>query len=242
MKLIALGSVHGNLHALEACLRDADASGYDIMVHTGDLAGCGPSPDACIAALRHRNVWGPRGPWDAALGAGDEEAPPVAGGPEAQRRADACYAWTRRSLSDASRRALASLPFEIRRTVGRLDAAVYHASPVELRTPLLPGSPEPRFRAEGTASGATLIVLGAAPVSFHRLVDGRHFVNVSSLGLPLEDDGATGYAVVQVDSGVAVTFRRVPYDAEGAARAAIELGLPAPRPANVARTAVPVPQ
>ncbi len=227
MKLIALGSVHGNLHALEACLRDADASGYDLMVHTGDLAGCGPQPDECIALLRHRNVIGPRGPWDAALAAGDDEAPWVPGGAGAQRLAASCYQWTRRAISAASRRLLASLPFEVGRMEGRFQLGVYHASPIDTRTVLMPGSPEARFREVGDASASSVIVLGGAPMFFHRLAGGRHFINTASVGMPADGGGMTGYAIAQIDTGVAVTFRRLAYDAQGAARVAMERGLPA---------------
>ena len=226
MKLVVLGSVHGNLHALTACLNAADAAGYDLMLHTGDLAGSGPHPNECIALLRRRNVLGPRGPWDAALAAGDEQPPWVPGGDEAQRVAGDCYQWTRRTLTEASRRFLAALPFEVRRDAGRMELAVYHASPVDLRTVLLPSAPEARFREQGQESGASVIVLGSAPMAYHRLAEGHHFINVPSLGMPADGQPGASYAVIHIDAGVAVSFRQVPYDAEAAARAASQRGLP----------------
>ena len=69
MKIIVFGDIHGNLPALEVALREARAEGYDRLLHTGDLAGFAPFPEATIDLIRTAGVTGVRGEVDDRLAA-----------------------------------------------------------------------------------------------------------------------------------------------------------------------------
>src|SRR5579862_5218226 len=48
MRYLVLTDIHANLEALDACLADADARGYDRSLVLGDLVGYGGDPNAVI--------------------------------------------------------------------------------------------------------------------------------------------------------------------------------------------------
>jgi diadenosine tetraphosphatase ApaH/serine/threonine PP2A family protein phosphatase len=48
MRYVVLTDIHANLEALDACLADAGARGYDRTLVLGDLVGYGPDPNAVI--------------------------------------------------------------------------------------------------------------------------------------------------------------------------------------------------
>jgi predicted phosphodiesterase len=48
MRYLVLTDIHANLEALEACLADAQARGYDATLVLGDLVGYGPDPNVVV--------------------------------------------------------------------------------------------------------------------------------------------------------------------------------------------------
>ena len=57
MQVAILSDIHGNRHAFEAVLADAEAAGADEMWCLGDLVGYGAEPDACVElARRHAAI------------------------------------------------------------------------------------------------------------------------------------------------------------------------------------------
>jgi len=52
MRCLVLSDIHSNLAAFEAVLKDAQASGHDIVWCLGDVVGYGPDPNECIELLR----------------------------------------------------------------------------------------------------------------------------------------------------------------------------------------------
>lgn len=221
MKAILLGSIQGNLPALEACLEQAEKEGYDAIAHTGDVVGPGPFPGECVEYLRQRNVRGVRGRWEEALALGGDAAAAEAMGMTAWE--GAALRWTMRRLDARARIHLASLPFELRLSLSGRWMAIYHSGPVSLRDRLLPSMPLEAFAQAGLASGAGIVGLGSGPEPFDRQVDGRLIVMAPAAGA---GGTHTGYAVVISEGAVRAEFRRIPYDADRAARAAAERGFP----------------
>ncbi len=221
MKAILLGLIQGNLPALEACFEQAEKEGYDAIVHTGDVAGPGPFPGECAEYLRQRNIRGVRGRWEEALSLGGDAAAAQAMGMTAWE--GAALQWTMRRLDAGARIHLASLPFDMRVNLGGRWLAVYHAGPVSLRDLWLPSMPPEAFAQAGQASGADIVGLGRGPEPFERQVDGRLIAMAPALGA---GGTHTGYAVVISERTVRAEFRRIPYDADRAARAAAERGFP----------------
>src|SRR5581483_5633728 len=52
MRFLVLSDIHGNLEALEACLADAGAHGYNQVLVLGDLVGYGADANAVVDRIR----------------------------------------------------------------------------------------------------------------------------------------------------------------------------------------------
>ena len=226
MKIIVLGDIHGNLPALEACFQQAEKEGYDWLVHTGDVVGYGPFPDECVHFIHQRNIPGVQGNFDSGVASDADQSGAFEDDPKNRELADETMRWTRQRMDLWTRRWLDGLPFEVRRDAGRTRLAVFHASPVDLSSGLREDLPEPAWKEYGEASNADVIILGHTHRPFHRTFGGRHFINAGSVGLPRDGNPQTGYAVIDIDGNMAVSFRRFPYDIDRAVSAVGERGLP----------------
>jgi putative phosphoesterase len=212
MKIIALGDVHGNLPALEVALREARAEGYDLICHTGDLVGFAPFPEETVASVRAAKIAGVRGNVDEAIAEGAESFGRYATESAGQTFEDRAYAWTLEHTERTTRSFLGNLPFEMRLEIGARRAVLVHATPIDLYTPLWEETGEERFREMGDAAEADIIIFGHTHLPYHRVVDGRHFINAGSVGYPQDGDPRTGYAVIKTNGNVEVQWRRFPYD------------------------------
>jgi predicted phosphodiesterase len=226
MKIIVLGDIHGNLPALEACFQQAETEGYDWLVHTGDVVGYGPFPDECVHFIHQRNIPGVQGNFDSGVASDADQSGAFEDDPKNRELADETMRWTRERMDLWTRRWLDGLPFELRRDAGRMRLAVFHASPIDLSSGLREDLPEPAWQEYGEASNADVIILGHTHRPFHRTFGGRHFVNAGSVGLPRDGNPQTGYAVIDIDGKMEVSFRRFPYDLDKAVSAVGERGLP----------------
>jgi predicted phosphodiesterase len=206
--LALLYDVHGNLPALEAVLADADEAGADRFVLGGDYALFGAWPKETVERLRGLDATWIRGNverWAAdpdAEDVADPMRPAVARGRELQ--------------GEALVAELAALPEQL-----VLDGVRYcHASPVsdmrgfspsldESDQELLAGVPEQR------------VVFGHTHIQFSRTTDdGVELVNPGSVGIPLDGDQRSAYALVADDR--TIEMRRVAYDFQASADAVRE--------------------
>jgi predicted phosphodiesterase len=107
MKFAIITDIHSNLEALTSVFERIDAERVDEVICLGDLVGYHANPNECVKMIRERGVRCITGNHDRAA-AGLKE--PVYFG-EAARRA---ILWTRRELTEDSRRFLKALPvFEV---------------------------------------------------------------------------------------------------------------------------------
>ncbi len=79
----------------------------------------------------------------------------------------------------------------------------------------------------GEVAGADIVIFGHTHRPFHRAVDGRHFINVGSVGYPQDGDSRTGYTVVRADGNVEVRYERYPYDLKRLLKSAASRRFPA---------------
>ena len=225
MKIIVLGDIHGNLPALEVALREARAEGYDLLVHTGDLVGFAPFPAETIALIRAQKIAGVRGNLDESVAEGLPEFGP-SDDPATREFEEKAYAWTLEHMDRMDRRFLGNLPFDERMEIGRRRAVLHHATPIDAYTCLWEGLDEAYFREMGDASHADIIIFGHTHRPYHRVVDGRHFVNAGSVGYPQDGDPRTGYTVIKANGNVEIAYRRFPYDIKRLRQAAVSRGFP----------------
>lgn len=233
MRNLIVSDVHSNLEGLLAVIAHAESGGViDAVWCTGDIVGYGAEPSEVIAELRGRDVLSVAGNHDyAAVGRiGFDEFNPVAA---------AAARWTRDALPipdrawlDALRETQITGDFTLvhgtlRRPVWEyLDSEVVATTQFDLQqTPYsIVGHSHLQFWCEeregewptfNMARDGDRITLGVQ----------RLILNSGSTGQPRDGDPRAGY-ILYDDADRSVTWHRVAYDAEAAARKIIAAGLP----------------
>jgi predicted phosphodiesterase len=221
-RLAALSDVHGNLLALEAILADIVTQGTpDAIWVLGDLAAFCPWPVETLARLREiPNVAFLQGNTDRYLVTGRRPAAavhsPEAWGAMATKLAerDANFRWTVERLSYADYEFLCDLPMRLEMDIpGYGMVMAVHANAENDETPLLPDTPDERMRTYFSSLGSRLVLYGHTHRPVDRRVNGMRIVNDGSVGLSLDGDPDSAYALLDFEDGDCdVAIRRVAYD------------------------------
>lgn len=238
MRYLVLTDIHANLEALDACLDDASARGYDESLILGDIVGYGPDPNAVIdrvQALKPLAIV--RGNHDkVALGMSQAE------GFHAAARAAAH--WMLESLTDENRAWLASLPMGP--LVLEHGVEICHGAPFDedayvfdeldarqafdrLREPLCFYG-HTHFAVAFRLTGELLEVVGPFPGqdSTLKIDDGaKYLVNPGSVGQPRDGDPRAAYAIYD-SAAQQVDLIRVAYPIEATQEKMRRAGLPEP--------------
>jgi len=230
-----LSDIHGNLEALNACLRHARDRGAESFVFLGDLVGYGADACAVVEVVARYAAEG-----SVVLKGNHDEAVEKSGGyfNDASR---AAIEWARQTLSQEQRRFLAKLPLVVRQ--GAICYA--HASAAAPERWDYIDSPAAAKRCADAADAAytfcghvhdQVLYFGSAqgrmsefrpfpgtaiPVRSHR----RWVAIVGSVGQPRDRNPAAAYMLFDPE-GQTLTFLRVAYDAAAAAAKIRRCGLP----------------
>jgi len=233
MHVAVLSDIHGNRHALDAVLADADDRGCEEIWCLGDVVGYGADPNGCCAAIR------------AAAGVclvGNHDLVAIGTLSSEQFSPDAAAAatWTAGELRAEHRAWLAGL----QPSGSAQGCALAHGSP---RHPIWEYVLSPRTAEESLEAFDEQVALvghshvalsfakaGRDPVELQQRQDGeeallgarRWIVNPGSVGQPRDEDPRAAWLELDPIEG-RVTWRRVRYDVDGAARAILDAGLPA---------------
>ena len=231
-----MSDIHGNREALAACLAHAGQSGVGRYVFLGDYAGYGADPGWVIDTVMARVADGAvavLGNHDAAVLTDNVDMNPVA--------AEAID-WTRGQLDARQREFLAGLPL----TVEEEDRLYVHSSGFEpARWHYVTELYGAARSLMATQAHATFCGHTHVPALFHMSVTGkfasfdpverveipltrqrRWLAVMGSVGQPRDRDPSACYAVLDDEHDV-LTYMRVPYDIESAARKIRAAGLPA---------------
>ena len=233
MRIAIVSDVHGNRHAFDAVLEEADAGGCDELWCLGDLVGYGAEPDACVERAQAHAAVCLAGNHDlAVLGALDLEE--FSGG------ARTAAEWTQRVIGERALEYLRTLvPSCEDEPVG-----LYHASPrdpiweyvlsplqaemcfdVQTHRVCLVGHTHVAlsfWRSEpGSATGQT-----RTDGEVVELVEGDWLLNPGSVGQPRDGDSRAAWLELDLDAWTA-TYRRAEYDVQAAAAAIHAAHLPA---------------
>ena len=231
-----MSDIHGNREALTACLEHAAQNGVGRYVFLGDYAGYGADPGWVIDTVMAEVERG------AVALLGNHDAAVLADDVAMNDAAAAAIAWTRTQLDDRQRAFIAGLP----PTVEDDDRLYVHASAFEpgawhYVTDLYSAAKSlMATQAHATFCGHTHV-----PALFHVSMTGkfasfdpvarveipltrqrRWLAVIGSVGQPRDRDPAACYAVLDDERDV-LSYVRVPYDIEGAARKIRAAGLPA---------------
>jgi diadenosine tetraphosphatase ApaH/serine/threonine PP2A family protein phosphatase len=233
--LAIFADIHANRQAFEACLEAAQARGAERMILLGDYVGYGADPewalDTVMGLVERGSV--------AVLGNHDEavSTPTITFNAAAQ----AAIEWTRGRLGVEQRRFLSELPL----TLQEDDRLYVHSEA---------SSPASWRYVQSTSDAARSIMATQLPVTFcghiHtpalysmsaagkmtsfvpasdvavQLLPGRRWLAVlGSVGQPRDGNPAASFAMLDTASRE-ITWCRVPYDVETAARRIRENGLP----------------
>ena len=231
MRIAVLSDIHGNLEALDAVLADADRVGAEAIYSLGDIVGYGPSPAACVEAVRRRAAVSLAGNHDAAVAG-------LTSLEEFNEFARWAVEWTVARLDAGQLEYLAGLPYTHRGG----DVLLAHASPVEPerwhyihgladvhegfaafaeRLCFVGHSHRPAIYAVGAGRSAARHGKRAA---FRSGV--RYLVNAGSVGQPRDRDPRSSYVMYDADGG-SVEIRRVPYPLERTQERMRAAGIPA---------------
>jgi diadenosine tetraphosphatase ApaH/serine/threonine PP2A family protein phosphatase len=235
VRLAIFADIHANRQAFDACLEAARAHGAERMVLLGDHVGYGADPEWSVDTVMELVDAG-------ALAVGGNHDQAVSDrsdtmNPEAQ----AAIEWTRGRLGIAQRRFLADLPLTLREdeclyvhaeasnpsrwryVQGTADAARSMIATTARLTFCGHIHQPALYSMSSTAKMTSFVPISGVPV---QLSKGRQWLVVlGSVGQPRDGNPAACFALFDTSS-CEITYCRVPYDVETAARRIRENGLP----------------
>jgi len=232
MQVAILSDIHGNRHAFEAVLADAESAGAEEMWCLGDLVGYGAEPDACVELARRHAAICLAGNHD--LGVTGE-----IGLDEFSTGAAIAARWTQETITAANLEFLSAL-----RPVGEEDSiGLYHASPRDPVWEYVLSALLAELCLDAQAQRVALIGHSHVALSFMRpegdvasgeprrdgdgldIAGGQWLLNPGSVGQPRDGDPRAAWMMLDVD-GLRAQWRRVDYDIAGAAAAIRAARLP----------------
>jgi diadenosine tetraphosphatase ApaH/serine/threonine PP2A family protein phosphatase len=235
MRYLVLTDIHANLEALEACLADARARGYDRTLVLGDLVGYGADPNAVIERVARLN------PHAIVRGNHDKVACGIEAADGFNTVARSAAHWTLDILTDEHRQWLAALP----RGPIQVDdlVEICHGSPFDEDAYIFDELDAARALKTSTrplclfghthypavfelANDGLDSVSTDAEESALPLVDGsKYLVNPGSVGQPRDGDPRAAYGIVD-ESARWVELFRVKYAVNEARTKIVKAGLP----------------
>jgi diadenosine tetraphosphatase ApaH/serine/threonine PP2A family protein phosphatase len=230
-----LSDIHGNIEALNACLKHATENGAERYAFLGDLVGYGADPEDVVAAVARRAEQGAI----AVKGNHDDAIEKRAGYMNDATKES--IDWTRNSLSTKCKSFLSSLPMLVRDgTMCFVHASA--ASPARwdyVDTPKAARRSAEEARTPYTFSGhlhdqmlyfqssqGKWSAFQPTPGSPVPIRSGRSWLAlVGSVGQPRDGNPAAAYALFE-SVREQITFHRIAYDHLAAARKIRRAGLP----------------
>lgn len=205
-----ISDIHGNLHALEAVLREYAQLGVVDLFVAGDLLLGGDQPLEVYRRLKKVGAQCIKGTSDHALCAADvSNVKPIAG-VEQQRLAR--FLKTREQLGQLVLRELSQLPDQLRVPLidGR-ELLLVHGSPQDLHEPMSHDLNDEEIEDLLGGDPADIIICGSSHVPFLRVVGETEICNVGSVGAAPEGAHAHYTIVSPRLDGATITQHSVSY-------------------------------
>ena len=236
MRYLILTDIHANLEALQACLIDATARGYDRVLVLGDLIGYGADPNAVVERVQQLK------PTAIVRGNHDKVALSIAEAEGFNLVARSAAQWTLDALTPEHRQWLIDLP-EGPIAVDEL-VEICHGSPYDedayifdeldalraMRASIRPLClfGHTHYPITFELSNGVLDTVGPATAGHSELElrDGaKYLLNPGSVGQPRDGDPRAAYAIVDT-AAKRVELIRLTYPVDVAQAKVIEAGLP----------------
>ncbi len=224
MKIAALGDIHGNHYALEACLEQIEKLHIQTIAFLGDYITDCPCPEKTIALLRQAQeryqtyfVRGNRE--DYMLSHHDD---PHDGWTYGSRYGSLLYTYERLTEEDLAW--FRSMPESMQVQIdGAESFEICHGSMKTNRYLLLPGSSEWETTPESMKTD--LLLCAHSHQSFIHEAHGKWIVNGGSVGVNVQDRTDADFAVIEYSENRWIPqLIRVPYDTDSAIKEFYESG------------------
>jgi putative phosphoesterase len=227
-RITIFGDIHGNLPALEAVLADIEARGLSPDYCLGDLVGYGTFPNEVTEIIRERDIPTIMGNYDQGVGNSSGDCGCAYTSKEAEALGKRSIAWTNQNTTEGNKLFLRKLPANIPLRLGGLRILLVHGSPRKINEYLFANRPDATLERLLDLADVDVLVCGHTHIPYHRVLpSGRHVVNAGSAGKPKDGNPKGCYIVLEAyNSDLAVTFNRVQYDVESAARAIEDSTMP----------------
>ena len=235
MRIALLSDIHANREALTACLAHAEQSGAGRYIFLGDYVGYGADPGWVVDRIM---AYVARG---ATALLGNHDAAVLSSSHGMNAVAAEAIAWTRTQLNDEQCDFLRALPVKLEEH-GRLFVHANPWAPTDWDYVTGPSTAGRALQATDarqtfcghvhrpalyhmTATGKVIEFTPVAGIDIP-LASSRHWLAVlGSVGQPRDHNPAASYALLD-DAHDVLTYMRVPYDVEAAARKVRAAGLP----------------
>jgi putative phosphoesterase len=219
--------IHGNLAALEAVLEWIDGEGVERIYCGGDLVGYGAFPNEVCALIEDRGIPTIYGNYDYAIARDLDDCGCAYINEHDRELGQQSVAWTLEHTNARAKDFMRELPFELRFRVGEIPVHLVHGSPRKVNEYLFDDKPASLYERLAAAEEDRALVFGHTHKPWVREYGGVLFVNCGSVGKPKDGDPRAGFVVLEDAGGqLDVTFQRIEYDTEAAARDVAAAGLP----------------
>ncbi|HEX2954856.1 MAG TPA: metallophosphoesterase family protein [Bacillota bacterium] len=217
MRFAAIGDIHSNFEALKSVLEDIKLRNVDFILNTGDMVGYAPFPNEVITLIRENHVLSIQGNYDKAIGSRELVCGCDYRDPKQLETAALSVKFTNRMISDENRSYLKNLPGNIRLSGGPKILAV-HGSPRRINEYLYEDSREVQEVTQELTED--LLICGHTHIPYYKVINGKHVINVGSVGRPKHGNPHGTYTVVEIiGKEIQVGIIEVPYDVEKTAQA-----------------------
>jgi putative phosphoesterase len=215
-KIAVLADVHGNLHALEAVIQDAERRGISVFLNAGDFLGFGAFPNEVVELLRAKNTVSIVGNYDLEVMKKNKEG-------KGQKKLALKFA--KKELAKSCENYLRSLPRSVRLDMAGKKLLMVHGSPDSIEEHIYPDTSEKRLKELARTANADVVIMGHTHLQMVREADGVSFINPGSVGRPDDGNPQTAYAVL-ISNLLSVELIRLDYDVDATADALRKKGLP----------------
>jgi predicted phosphodiesterase len=238
MRYLVVTDIHANLEALDACLRDGRARGFDQVLILGDVIGYGPDPNAVCDTLRALE------PAAIVRGNHDKVAMGLENAAGFHAAARNAAQWTIEALTRENRAWVAGLPkgpIAVDDVVAichgtAFDEDMYVFDELDAMRAIV-ASPRPvcffghthyAIAFELSPTGLTSILSGGSGDTTVTLADGvRYLINPGSVGQPRDGDPRAAYAIFDTATKQLGMYR-VEYPVSVTQEKMLAAGLPEP--------------
>ncbi|MHB8158377.1 MAG: metallophosphoesterase family protein [Desulfocucumaceae bacterium] len=228
MNVAFISDIHGNLHALEAVLKDAGDRGIGAVYCAGDLVGYGPRPNEVAELIKKRGIPTVMGNYDDTIGNRRLVCGCDFKDEEARRLGEKSIAWTRENTTEENRLWLARLPVAMTVSHGGFAISLVHGSPRSMNEYIFPNTSEVYLEELVREVGADVLVCGHTHLPFVKKTAAGYVINAGSVGRPRHGNPKAAYVVVEAGAGrIAADIIEVSYNYEETAREIERFGLPA---------------